>query len=193
MQRSPSEITLLLGRAQDGDDNAREQLFQAIYDELRTVARTYLRGERPDHSLEATALVNEACIGLLQQQTLPGRNRVQLRAYIARAMRHVLIDHARERGRLKRGGQHERVPLEEGLRIEAEPSVDLLSLDDALQQLSDVDARKARVVELRFFGGLAVDEIGDVLDVSPATVKRDWDIARTWLKATMRSGETHGG
>ena len=192
MSPSPSEITLLLDRAQGGDGGARDELFRLIYDELRELARSYLKGERAGHTLEATALVNEVCVGLLKKEALPGTNRGQFRAFVAKAMRHVLIDHARERQRKKRGGNAQRVPLTENLRVEAEPSLDLLALDAALEELATVDERKARVVELRYFGGLEISEVADAVGVSAATVKRDWDVARTWLLAEMRSHDTHG-
>ena len=178
---SPAEVTLLLERARGGDVGARDALLEALYVELRVLARDAFRRERPGHTLEATALVNEVCVRLLSSESLPGRNRMQLRAFVAKAMRHVLIDHARERTRLKRGGAHKKIPFNGELVIGEAPSHELIDLDVALVRLAAIDARKAKVVELRYFGGLTIDEIAEQLEVSRITVKRDWNVARAWL------------
>jgi RNA polymerase sigma factor (TIGR02999 family) len=127
---------------------------------------------------------------LLSTDTLPGQNRTQFRAFVAKAMRHVLIDHARERSRRKRGGGRGKVPLDEVLLVEDKPAVDILALDEALERLAAIDGRKAQVVELRYFGGLSIDEVAAHLEVSAVTVKRDWEVARTWLEAELRKGES---
>jgi len=189
MTPSSSDVTQLLLRAHNGDSQARDNLLSTIYGELRELARAYFRRERPGHTLEATALVNEVCVRLLATDTLPGKNRAQFRAFVAKAMRHVLVDYAREKHRRKRGGGQQRVPLQSGLLVKDAPSVDLLALDEALERLTTIDARKAEVVELRYFGGLSVDEVAQQLEVSPVTVKRDWDVARTWLQTELKKGE----
>ena len=182
----PPQVTELLELARTGDRVARDRLLSSIYDELRGLARSYLQSQQPGHTLQATALVNEVCLRLLAKDGLPGRNRIQFRAFVAKAMRNLLIDHAREKGRAKRGGGHlRRVPLDDGLPVSDEPTIDFLALDEALTRLADAHDRKARVVELRYFGGMSIEEIASALDTSPATVKRDWEIARTWLFADL--------
>lgn len=185
---SALEVTNLLQRTREGDLRARDELLSAIYHELRALAQAYFRSERPGHTLQATALVNEVCLRLLSRGKLPGENRMQFRAFVAKAMRHVLIDHARERKRRKRGGGLKKVPLEGVLMVEEGPSDDLLALNEALERLTTIDVRKAQVVELRYFGGLSVEEVARHLDVSPVTVKRDWGVARTWLQSELRKG-----
>jgi len=164
--------------------------LDAIYDELRGLARACFRRERPGNTLQATALVNEVCLRLLAAGGLPGKNRSQFLAFVAKAMRHILLDHARERNRLKRGGGLKRVALDAALVVEEEPSLDLLALDEALERLAVVDARKAEVVELRYFGGMSVEEVAEHLHVSPTTVKRDWEVARTWLQEELKKGDS---
>ena len=164
--------------------------MDAIYDELRGLARACFRRERPGNTLQATALVNEVCLRLLAAGGLPGKNRSQFLAFVAKAMRHILLDHARERNRLKRGGGLKRVALDAALVVEEEPSLDLLALDEALERLAVVDARKAEVVELRYFGGMSVEEVAEHLHVSPTTVKRDWEVARTWLQEELKKGDS---
>jgi RNA polymerase sigma factor (TIGR02999 family) len=190
MASQPIDVTLLLERARDGDLRARDGLLSAIYEELRSLARAAKRDERPGQALQTTELVNEVCLRLLATEALPGRNRAQFRAYVAKAMRHVLVDHARERRRLKRGGDRQRLPLDEDLALEQEPSVDLLALDECLERLAAIEPRKALVVEMRYFGSLAVEEVAELLDISPATVKRDWEVARAWLYAELRKGDS---
>jgi RNA polymerase sigma factor (TIGR02999 family) len=165
----------------DGDDGALEQLTPLVEAELRRLARGYMRRERPGHTLQATALVNEAFLRLTDARSVRWQDRAHFLAISARLMRRVLVDHARSRGYHKRGGGAERVTLGEAHVIAAEPEVDLVALDRALQSLAEVDARKGRVIELRFFGGLSVEETAEVLHVSPDTVKRDWRLARLWL------------
>ncbi|MEM7231441.1 MAG: sigma-70 family RNA polymerase sigma factor [Planctomycetota bacterium] len=186
MESPAVEITRLLQQARGGDSAARDQLLRTIYDELRTIARRLFRGERADHTLEATALVNEVCLRLLATKDLPGQNRAQFGAYVAKAMRSLLIDHARQRASQKRGGQARHVRLDSNLVVGSDPRHELLALDEALNRLSTVDARRAKVVELRYFGGLSVEEVCEVLDVSAMTVKRDWQAARAWLLAELK-------
>jgi RNA polymerase sigma factor (TIGR02999 family) len=164
----------------EGDESTRSQLADAVYDELRRVAQHHLRGERPDHSLTPTALVHEAYLKLIDQRRVQWQNRAQFFAVASRLMRRVLVDHARARATVKRGAALS-IALD-NLEIAAAPTdVDVLDLDAALQQLAAVDERQSRLVELRFFAGLTVEEIATVLGVAPITVKRDWALARAWL------------
>lgn len=185
-------VTQLLARAQAGDSEARDELLRTTYDELRRIARAYLRNERPDHTLQATALVNEACLRILQGGSLEGANRAQFLRFTAHAMRRVLISHARAHGRIKRGGGVAKIPFEEGLVVGGESNLDLVALDEALRRLEEIDPRKSQVVELRFFGGMTVEEMAAVLKVSTMTVKRDWDVAKTWLMRELTEGNADG-
>jgi RNA polymerase sigma factor (TIGR02999 family) len=179
---SAGEVTRWLELTRNGDSSARESLFQAIYGELRTLAARQIANERKGHTLQATALANELCLRFLENDSLPGRNRVEFLAVAATAMRRILIDHARARARLKRGGGRARVSLAQVAALAAgAPNVDLLALEEALRRLEDLDAEKSRIVELRYFGGLTVDETAQSLGVSPATVDRQWRLARMWL------------
>lgn len=191
MKSCPAHLTGLLTRARNGDKKARDSALETIYDEVRALAGQFFRRERQDHTLQATALVHEAYVRLLEGGELPGDNRRQLLAFIAKAMRHILVDHARARASRKRGGGRQRVDLEENLVL-AERDTELSALDEALRVLEELDERKSRVVELRYFGGMAIEDVAEVLDVSPATVKRDWQIAKAWLFNELRRGEAHG-
>ncbi len=185
------QVTELLARADAGDSQARDRLFDSVYEELRALARGYLRNERPGHTLQATALVNEVCLRLLSGERLPGKNRAQFRAFVAKAMRHVLVDYSRGRRRAKRGGKDQRrVPLSEDLVVGRDSTLDFLALDEALERLEAVDPRKSRVVELRYFGGMSFEEVAAALDVSLATATRDWNVAKAWLLAELSKGET---
>ena len=190
---SQVSVTQLLVQARDGDLKARDELLRITLAELRQLARSYLADERPDHTLQPSALVNEVCLRLLEGETLPGKNRAQFFAYVARAMHHVLVDHARARQAWKRGGGLQRVPFEEGmaLKLGGEPNLDLLALDEALERLGAIDVRKVQVVELRYFAGLSVDETAAAIGVSPATVDRDWGVAKLWLLREIRKGDSH--
>ena len=177
----PGAVTELLRAWGDGDDGALEQLTPLVEAELRRLARGYMRRERPGHTLQTTALVNEAFLRLTDARRVRWQDRAHFLGISARLMRRVLVDHARSRGYLKRGGDAERVTLDEGLITSPEPAVDVLALDRALEALATVDVRKSRVIELRFFGGLSVEETAEVLHVSADTVKRDWRLAKLWL------------
>ena len=177
----PGAVTELLRAWGDGDDGALEQLAPLVEGELRRLARAYMRRERRDHTLQPTALVNEAFLRLTDARRVRWQDRAHFLGISARLMRRVLVDHARSRGYQKRGGGAERVTLEDGLVASPEPAVDVLALDRALEALAAVDDRKSRVIELRFFGGLTVEETAEVLHVSPDTVKRDWRLAKLWL------------
>ncbi len=178
---SPGPVTQLLARARAGDDEARDELLRLTYDDLRRLARAQLRRERADHTLQPTALVHEVCLHLLGGDEVPGENRAQFLAFVAEAMRHILISHARSRGRAKRGGDAGRIAVEIDRLVGVNSNPDLVALDEALGRLSGIDPRKGRVVELRFFGGMTIEQVAQVLNVSAMTVKRDWEVARTWL------------
>jgi RNA polymerase sigma factor (TIGR02999 family) len=174
-------ITELLLAWRKGDQAALDALIPLVYDELRRLARRALRRERPGHTLQTTALVNEVYLRLIDSSRVRWQNRAHFFAVSAQLMRRVLVDLARARRRAKRGGQARHVTLEEGLLVGEGLSTDVIALDEALSALSAVDPRASRVVELRFFGGLSVEETGAVLGVSPDTVMRDWKLAKVWL------------
>jgi RNA polymerase sigma factor (TIGR02999 family) len=178
---SPGAVTELLRAWGDGDDGALERLTPLVEAELRRLARGYMRRERDGHTLQTTALVNEAFLRLTDARSVRWQDRAHFLGISARLMRRVLVDHARSRGYRKRGGGAQRVTLDEGLVASPRPSVDVVALDRALEALAAVDTRKARMIELRFFGGLSVEETAEVLQVSPDTVKRDWRLAKLWL------------
>ena len=169
-----------------GDEAALNQLIPLVHDELRQIARGCMAGERRGHSLQATALVNEAYLRLVDVQHVDWQNRAHFFAMSARLMRRILVDIARSKGYQKRGGGAVNVTFDEGLIVQGEPGQDLVALDDALQLLTSVDERKAKVIELRFFGGLSVEETASVLDVSVDTVMRDWKLAKAWLLRELR-------
>ena len=180
MTPSPG-VTELLRAWSDGDDGALEQLMPLVEGELRRLARTYMRRERREHTLQTTALVNEAFLRLTDARRVRWQDRAHFLGLSARLMRRVLVDHARHRGYQKRGGGAQRVTLHEALVMSADPAVDVVALDRALDALAKVDVRKSRIIELRFFGGLSVEETAEVLQVSTDTVKRDWRLAKLWL------------
>jgi RNA polymerase sigma factor (TIGR02999 family) len=179
-------VTELLLKWRDGDEAALERLAPIVHDELRRIARQCMVRERGGHTLQATALVNEVYLRLIQVQRVNWQNRAHFLAISARLMRRILVDYARSKGSKKRGGGAVNVTFDEGLPVAAEPGMDLVALDDALKTLAEVDERKSRVVELRFFGGLSVEETATVLAVSPETVMRDWKLAKAWLMRELR-------
>ena len=178
---TPGAVTELLARARAGSAVALEELVPLVYGELRRIAGRYVRRERAGHSLQATALVHEAYIRLLKDEDLTIENRAHFLGIAARSMRQILVEHARARGAEKRGGERQRVTLGEGVAAGGPVDVDLLALEEALERLAALNADHARIVELRFFGGLTNEETAAVLDISPATVKRAWAVARAWL------------
>jgi RNA polymerase sigma-70 factor, ECF subfamily len=190
MRASCEQITEWLGLWRRGDEHARDQLFAVLQPELRQIAASLLQRERRDHTLEPNALVNELCLRFFADQPVSYQNRAHFFAIAAQIMRRILIDHARARVAHKRGGEQQRVPLSdvEGWNV-VTPSEDLLAVDGALTTLATVDPRAARVVELRFFGGLREAEIAEALGVSVITVKRDWKAARAWLIGRLQSPE----
>jgi RNA polymerase sigma-70 factor, ECF subfamily len=185
------KVSLLLRAWSGGDQTALEKLTPIVYDELRRLARRYLKAERPDHSLQTTALVNEAYLRLVDYKRMQWQDRAHFFAVSAQLMRRILVDHARRKN-LKRGANIKHVSLENTAAIGPNRSAELVALDEALQALARMDARKAHVVELRFFGGLSVDETAEVLKISPVTVMRDWGTARAWLYHEIRSGSHDG-
>jgi RNA polymerase sigma factor (TIGR02999 family) len=174
-------VTELLVAWSGGDASALEQLVPLVHAELQRLARRQMRRERDGHTLQTTALVNEAYLRLVDLSRIRWQDRAHFFAMSARLMRRILVDHARSRRYIKRGGGAGRVPFDEGLTVSMEPAADLVALDDALQALARVDARKGHVVELRYFGGLSVEETAEALHVSPETVMRDWRLAKAWL------------
>ena len=185
---SPDEVTEWLRAWSRGDESALEKLTPLVYAELRRRARRLVIRERAGHSLQPTALIHEAYLRLVGSAPVDWRDRRHFYALAARLMRQILVDHARSRGRQKRGGAAMLVPFDE-TAIAFSERPDLVRLDDALQALAETDMRKSRVVELRFFGGLSVEEAANVLEVSPQTVLRDWRLAKAWLQREMRRGE----
>jgi RNA polymerase sigma factor (TIGR02999 family) len=182
------QITEILVRWTGGDDNALDALTPLVYKDLRRMASYLLRSERPGHTLQPTALVNEAYLKLAGQASFHWQNRTHFFAVASRVMRQILVDSARSHLRAKRGGGAVVLSLDEELIFVPERSADLIALDHALDLLAEVDPRKAKVVEMRFFGGLGTDEIAQVLEVSPNTVMRDWNMAKAWLRREMESG-----
>ena len=186
MKSGGHEITELLLAWEAGDDKALEQLTPLVYDHLRRLAQHFMAGERPEHSLQATALVNEAYLRLVDCQRLGFHSRNQFYALAAQLMRRILVDSARSRRNQKRGGDIRKDPLDEALLVCDRPDPQLVELDEALNELATFDERKARVIELRFFGGLKENEIADLLNNSVDTVQRDWKTARVWLFNHLR-------
>jgi len=180
-QEQPREVTQLLLAWNEGDESALVKLVPLVYNELRRLARRRVRLERPDHTLQTTALINEAYLRLVDVRNVRWQNRAHFFALCARLMRRILVDYARTRHYAKRGGGAQPVSLEQSPAVSPAPSTDLVAVDDALKALTKVDDRKAQVVELRFFGGLTVEESAEVLKVSPETVRRDWKLAKVWL------------
>lgn len=178
------EITQLLLDWGEGNEAAREQLIPLVYEELRRLAQRHLRAERRDHTLQTSALINEAYLRLVQQH-VPWESRAHFFGIAARLMRQILVDHARARLRLKRGGDQQQVSLAEAEELAEGKSADLLALDDALQAMAAVDQQQSRIVELRYFAGLTIEETAEVTGLSTATVEREWRTARAWLRAEL--------
>jgi RNA polymerase sigma factor (TIGR02999 family) len=177
----PSQITELLVRWRSGDREALDSLLPLVYDELRRIARHYLQGERPGHTLQSTALVNEAYMRLAAQDFPQWQNRAHFFAVAAQLMRQILVDYARSHRASKRGGNIHKVALDEAEGQPLAKDVDIVALDDALKHLAEMDPQQSRVVVLKFFAGLSIEDTAEVLGISPSTVKRDWITARAWL------------
>jgi RNA polymerase sigma-70 factor (ECF subfamily) len=178
---SPQEVTNLLTRWSHGDDAALAELTPLIYDELRRIAHRHMGGQRSDHTLQTTALVNEAYLRLADQTNPRWQNRAHFFAVAARAMRQIVVDYARSQQSQKRGGGLLRIELDEAAIVSPEQSKEIIDLHEALERLATLDSRKAQVVELKYFGGLNYDEMAEVLKISRVTVRRDWEFARLWL------------
>jgi len=184
---SHNDVTELLNDWGHGDQEALNKLMPLVYDELRRLASRYLRNERPGHTLQTTALVHEAYLKLVGQTNTSWQNRVQFFAAAAQVMRHVLVDYARSRKASKRGGDYCRLSLDEARISSEEKDADLLALNEALNNLAAIDPQQSRVVELRVFGGLTVEETAEALGISPRTVKREWSMAKAWLHRQIRN------
>lgn len=191
--RGQPDITGMLAAWNAGDTDARDRLIELVYPELRRIARQHLQRRRADESLESAALANEAYLKLVHAGAIRCENRVHFLALCSQIMRRILVDHARRRGFAKRGGNALRVPLDEVLLVAKARGIEVLALDEALDGLARIDARKSRVVELRYFGGLTIEESAEVLGVSVDTAKRDWRMARAWLMAELTGKEEAGG
>jgi RNA polymerase sigma factor (TIGR02999 family) len=179
---SPPEVTRLLLAWSNGDREAFDQLMPIIYSELHRLAHRHLGGERPGHTLQTTALVNEAYLRLIDQKQFQWQNRSHFFAVAAQLMRRILVDYARARNNAKRGGGTVKVTLEEAAEISEDRSEEMVALDDALTEMASFDHRKSLIVELRFFGGLSIEETAEALEVSPGTVMREWTLAKAWLQ-----------
>lgn len=189
MDSQQPDVAVLLSQLTQGDQAAAESLMPLVYDELKRLARSYMRRERQDHTLQTTALVHEAYLKLVRQQATNWQGRSHFFGIAAQLMRRILIDHARGHLREKRGGAQVILPLNEALVFSPEHSEDLLKLDEALDRLSKLDPRQGQIVGLRFFRGLSVEETAEYLKISPKTVKRDWAVAKAWLHGELRRGD----
>jgi len=181
MTPSSQNVTQLLLDWRNGDQTALDRLMPLVYEDLRRMANHYMRNERQGHTLQTSALVNEAYLRLVDHENIAWQNRAHFFGVAAQAMRRILVDYARSRGRLKRAGVAQQVSLDEAMTLAEERAAELIALDDALAELAKIDERKSRVVELRYFGGLSVEETAEALGVSFMTVMRDWNTARAWL------------
>lgn len=189
MAASSEEITQLLVAWGKGDQDALEQLMPLVYAELHRLAHRHIRKERPGHTLQTSALLNEAFLRLVDQRNVSWKSRAHFFAIAAQMMRRILVDYARSRRYLKRGGDAQQVSFDEELMVSRQLSADILGVHDALSELATIDERKAKVVELKFFGGLTNEETAEVLEVSPGTVMRDWTLSKAWLRLAMNKSD----
>jgi len=185
MDPSQHEVTQMLVAWSNGDQDVRDELMSVVYQELHRLAHHYMKRESPGHTLQTSALVNEAFLRLIDQRNVQWRNRAHFFGIAAQMMRRILVDYARQRRYAKRGGDARQVTLNDDLIVTDQRSADIVALDEALIELANIDDRKSKVVELRFFGGLSIEETAEVLAVSPGTVMRDWTLAKAWLKRAM--------
>jgi len=185
MEPAPNEITQLLKDWSGGDQTALDKLMPLVYEELHQLAHQYMRREQAGHMLQTTALINEAYLRLVDQPQIRWENRTHFFGIAARLMRRILVDEARKRNSAKRGGKAIQVSLVDGATVAQEQAANVVALDDALKSLEAIDLRQSEIVELRFFGGLSIEETAEVLKVSPGTVMRDWTFARAWLRNEM--------
>src|ERR1051325_6858794 len=184
---TPHSVTQLLIDWSNGDQAARDQLMSVVYEELHRLARRYMRRESPGPTLQTSALVNEAFIRLVDQRNVHWQNRAHFYGIAAQMMRRILVDYARGRNYAKRGGGVHAITLDDGLVVSAERSAEVVAVHEALEELAKFDVRKGQIVELRFFGGLSIEETAEVLGVSPGTVMRDWTLSKAWLRRQMSS------
>jgi RNA polymerase sigma factor (TIGR02999 family) len=185
MAALPNEVTQLLINWSQGDQSALDELIPLVHAELRRLARHYLARENPGHTLQTSALINEAYIRLIDQQDMPWQNRAHFFGVAAQVMRHILIDHSRRYCSAKRGGGARKIALDEVMLVNDKRAEELVALDDALKTLATLDPRKSQIIELRFFGGMSIEETAEVLKVSPITVTREWRAAKAWLRREM--------
>ena len=190
MESSRSEVTRLLSQWTDGRQDALDRLLPQVYAELRRLASSYLRRERPNHTLQATALVHEAFLKLVDQRAVRWQNRAHFFGIAAQAMRRILVDHARAHAAGKRGAGERPVSLDDALVVTAAPDIDLLALDEVLTRLAAIDPQQSRIIELRYFGGLTMEETAEVMHISPATVGREWTMAKAWLYAELKGSRS---
>lgn len=183
--RPVHDVTLLLSRVSEGDNSAPGKLLELVYDDLRHLAGAYMKDERGDHTLQATALVHEAYLRLVDWENVTWENRAQFFAVAAQVMRRVLVDHARARNAAKREGSQQKLAIDDAVSFADEKEFDVLALEEALVSLEKLDPRQAKIVELRFFGGLSIEEVAHVLKLSETTVKREWTIAKAWFQREL--------
>lgn len=187
MTASPKDVTQLLVDWGKGDRKALDGLMPLVYDELHRIAARYLRRERQGHTLQTTALINEAYMRIVDQNRVSWQSRAHFFGVAAQMMRRILVDHARSHLYAKRGGGAQKLSLDEAIATPQERDLDLVALDDALTTLAEIDPQQGRIIELRFFGGLTIEETAEALSISPATVKRDWNMAKAWLYGEIRN------
>lgn len=191
MRADSHDVTLLLAQLTKGDQDAAAKLIPVVYDELRRLARNYMRRERTDHTLQPTALVHEAYLKLIEQRSVDWQSRAHFFGIAAQVMRRILIDYARHHLREKRGAGQRAVPLDDALAFASEQSLELLKVDQSLERLANLDQRQAKIVELRFFGGLTVEQTAELLGISEKTVKRDWALAKAWLHGELTANHAN--
>jgi RNA polymerase sigma factor (TIGR02999 family) len=191
IMESPKEVTQLLIDWSKGDEKALEKLLPMVYGELRRLANSRLRHQRPDHTLQPTALVNEAYLHLIDCNNIQWQNRAHFFGVAAQLMRNILVDHARKHLAAKRGGDRHKLSLDDIPELSKDQDVDLIALDDALSSLAAIDEQKSRIIELRYFGGLTIEETAEVLRSSPATIKREWNLAKAWLLREISNRGPH--
>ena len=189
MAALPNEVTQLLINWSKGDKAAFEELVPLVHGELHRIARRYMAKENPDHTLQTSALINEAYIRLIDQQDIPWQNRAHFFAVAAQVMRHILVDHARKYSYAKRGGGARKIPLDDALARMDQKASEIVALDDALKTLAVIDPRKSQIIELRFFGGLSIEETAEVMKISSPTVQREWRSAKAWLRRELSKVE----
>lgn len=187
MDSSPTDVTELLAAWGNGDQAAGDRLIPLVYQELHRLAHHYMKRESPHHTLQTSALVNEAFVRLVDQKNVKWQNRAHFFGIAAQMMRRILVDHARSRHYAKRGGGAQQISFDEALVISDERTAEVVAVDEALQRLEEFDARKSKIVEMRFFAGLSIQETAEVLGVSPGTIMRDWTLAKAWLRREISS------